>query len=363
MTTAADHDALVVSKASLVTLSHAFEEACLQEPDPRRLVVACFQEGRHLDVERERYDRIARNSGLTVVLHADEPARHETAYHEVRIPPGHRLLTAWDVVLVSPGSAASLVCEDLGVLLGAEDGEEPDRAFAATWVFDRAGAAADARDVLADVELPRGVRDRADELLAAATAEPVSEEERQLGVAFDHLVRSLETAHLRARSAAGEARRARLLAERDELTGAFNRTFLGSYGRRRGDGPVAAVLLDLDRFKHVNDTFGHSAGDRVLAAVGTELRSNVRATDVVVRWGGDEFLVLLPDVDAGTAQRHAARLVERLAEIRFEPPLEDYRVGASAGVGVLDGPGLDIEAVDRALYDAKRAGGGVAKGG
>lgn len=350
---------LLVSKTSLVTLSHAFEEACLHERDPDRVVIACFQQGQHFDRERQRYEYMAVNSGVTIVLHADPPAAPGASYHEITLPPGHPLLSAWDVVLVSPKTGAALLCEDLGRTLGDQPRAESNRAFLASWSFDRHSAATSAREVLGDVELPSAVRRQVEELLDAAAATPISPEEQQMAVAFDHLVRSLESANLRMRAADGEAARARYLAERDELTGALNRTFLASYERRRDDdGPMAAVLLDLDKFKWVNDTLGHSAGDEVLRAVSTELRANVRAGDLVVRWGGDEFLVLLPGADITDAHGRADLLLDRLGRITFDPPLDDYRVSASAGVALLDGPGIDIDAVDRALYAAKRGGGG-----
>ena len=135
-------------------------------------------------------------------------------------------------------------------------------------------------------------------------------------------------------------------------------------GREGRAGPGFAVLMiDLDRFKAVNDTLGHTAGDMLLAAVGRRLRRVVRASDVVARLGGDEFAILLsPPADAEVVTRVASRLIELLGQ----PFIIDGRtahVGASAGA-VLAGTGdaLDAETLmrhaDLALYAAKEGGRG-----
>jgi diguanylate cyclase (GGDEF)-like protein len=122
--------------------------------------------------------------------------------------------------------------------------------------------------------------------------------------------------------------------------------------------PLAAVMLDLDHFKQVNDRYGHGSGDEVLAALGELLRGTLRGTDFAARVGGEEFLLLLPDSDEDGAVALAEKLraaVERISAPRVEQPLS-----ASFGVAVYprdaqDGQEL-LRAADRALYTAKRAG-------
>ena len=122
--------------------------------------------------------------------------------------------------------------------------------------------------------------------------------------------------------------------------------------------PLAAVMLDLDHFKQINDRFGHGAGDEVLAALGELLRGTLRGTDFAARVGGEEFLLLLPDSDEDGAVALAEKLrvaVERISAPRVEEPLS-----ASFGVAVYprdaqDGQEL-LRAADRALYTAKRTG-------
>ena len=106
-------------------------------------------------------------------------------------------------------------------------------------------------------------------------------------------------------------------ATRDVLTGLFNRRHLNDalpalWARAQRDGkPLAAVIIDLDHFKRVNDEGGHDAGDRLLAAFGRLLTANLRKSDVACRYGGEEFCVLMPDTDAGGARRKIAALLKR----------------------------------------------------
>jgi diguanylate cyclase (GGDEF)-like protein len=129
---------------------------------------------------------------------------------------------------------------------------------------------------------------------------------------------------------------------------------------RRYGPEGAALVLDLDCFKPVNDTFGHAAGDRLLARVACVLRARLRATDVVARLGGDEFAILLPRVDAAGASAVAHSLVET---VRAEALTADAR-GVTVSVGIIafderapSVPEGVLAAADIAMYDAKAAGG------
>lgn len=120
--------------------------------------------------------------------------------------------------------------------------------------------------------------------------------------------------------------------------------------------PLAVLLVDVDRFKAVNDTYGHAVGDRVLASVAEALRACVRAGDLVVRWGGEEFLVALPGIDVAVARRVAERVRAEVVarEVAGLPP-----VTASIGLAPRrPGEALDalVERADVALYAAKEAG-------
>jgi diguanylate cyclase (GGDEF)-like protein/PAS domain S-box-containing protein len=155
----------------------------------------------------------------------------------------------------------------------------------------------------------------------------------------------------------------------DELTGCLNRSaVLARLDEilEQHDGTssgTAVVFIDLDGFKHVNDTFGHEAGDRLLAGAAERLRAAMRPQDVVGRLGGDEFLVVLGDVD-GTdeAMRVATRLAALLAETVEIAGGVPTRIRSSMGVAWTDGRDRTIDAdaltaaADRAMYESKRAG-------
>lgn len=156
------------------------------------------------------------------------------------------------------------------------------------------------------------------------------------------------------------------LATVDELTGLFGRRHFMHLAEReltrrhRTHGPVTAIMVDLDRFKRVNDTHGHAVGDSVLRKVGDVLRSELRALDLAGRLGGEEFAVLLPDTPLDAGQDIAERLREATAACGLSLPNGDtLRFTASFGVAEHDAhESLDslLHRADTALYEAKRAG-------
>jgi diguanylate cyclase (GGDEF)-like protein len=148
----------------------------------------------------------------------------------------------------------------------------------------------------------------------------------------------------------------------DRLTGVLNRRGFEERVDRilaSSSETAALILCDLDHFKRINDTYGHSAGDEVLRSYGALLRRNIRKRDVVGRIGGEEFAILLPDTDAEGAGELVARLRGALAEMTSPLPDVNVRISASIGIAVSDGheqrPALMARA-DIALYQAKNAG-------
>ena len=157
-------------------------------------------------------------------------------------------------------------------------------------------------------------------------------------------------------------RKLEILSETDPLTELPNRLRLNrqcdeAWGRWEREGrPLALVLLDLDHFKRVNDTLGHLAGDQVLRDTAAEVRRHLRETDLLGRWGGEEFLLVCPGLSGEEARRVAQRICEAMRQRRF---LSGHRQTLSAGVSaVRRGDTLDalLMRVDEALYRAKREG-------
>ena len=160
-------------------------------------------------------------------------------------------------------------------------------------------------------------------------------------------------------------------AHHDPLTRLANRTLFGELlehslrrAQRAGTG-VAVLFLDLDRFKVVNDSLGHDAGDELLVALGRRLGGVLRPGDVVARFGGDEFTVLCEDLEPGLADRQAIAVAERLIDALREPFLvegEEQFVSASVGIAIsitgLERPEALVRDADAAMYRAKERGKG-----
>lgn len=154
----------------------------------------------------------------------------------------------------------------------------------------------------------------------------------------------------------------------DYLTKRYNRRhfmelFLSEFDRSRRHGhPLSLVLLDVDHFKRINDAKGHIQGDRVLVAISDLMRANVRREDVVGRYGGEEFVILLPHIDEAGAIQAAEKVRRVIEEARF-PGMGDMTVTVSLGVVTFHGqkPGtatvdLLLLVADSALYAAKEKG-------
>ena len=166
---------------------------------------------------------------------------------------------------------------------------------------------------------------------------------------------------------------ARKLADRDPLTGFFNHRFLHDrlgeevVRTQRARHPLSVLMLDLDDFKLVNDTFGHLFGDRVLTWTADLIRSTLRASDIPARYGGDEFAIILPETAADEARSAAERILEAFREHAFVGEQRGpVPIGLSIGVATYPTDGRYatdlIAAADRALYRVKREGGHDAAG-
>lgn len=155
------------------------------------------------------------------------------------------------------------------------------------------------------------------------------------------------------------------LATRDELTGLFNRRhmleLLNNEKHRciRSERRFCIALIDVDRFKSVNDTHGHGVGDEVLASVAGVITGGLRETDVVARWGGEEFLIMFTDTDCPTAELVLSRIQMMLSATMVSEAVPSLHVTFSAGLTHYDAEEMltrTIDRADRGLYMAKAGG-------
>ncbi len=158
------------------------------------------------------------------------------------------------------------------------------------------------------------------------------------------------------------------LAVTDGLTGLHNRRYLDSYlaglfsEPSLRDRPVALLILDIDRFKSINDRFGHDAGDEVLREFATRIRAQTRGIDVVARYGGEEVVVVVPDTGLDAARQVAERIRERIEAAAFQVQRGTCAIDVTVSIGVAarqpaDGdPSLILKRADLALYRAKQDG-------
>lgn len=155
------------------------------------------------------------------------------------------------------------------------------------------------------------------------------------------------------------------LASTDPLTGVANRLVFEQHMAdaclriAQEGGEVSLLVLDIDRFKEINDSFGHAAGDRALRIVAEQLRAGLRSDDLLARYGGEEFVVVLSGMGAEAAMRVAESLRKRIESLGFHGQQRPVRITLSCGVTVLrgdDSPDSAFERADGALYRAKRGG-------
>jgi two-component system cell cycle response regulator len=156
------------------------------------------------------------------------------------------------------------------------------------------------------------------------------------------------------------------LALTDGLTGLHNRRYLDTHlatlvaRAKTRRTALSLMITDLDRFKSINDTWGHDGGDAVLSQFATRLRRSVRGADLACRYGGEEFVVVMPDTDGRTAEKIAERLRQEVAGVPFvvadQPVSVTISVGVAQMLHIHDDAAALLKRADRALYEAKNGG-------
>jgi len=157
--------------------------------------------------------------------------------------------------------------------------------------------------------------------------------------------------------------RFRELAARDDLTGLPNRRLFGEHYARvvsrsyRFRQPLSLLLVDVDGLKEINDRWGHIAGNAALRHIARIVRERKRSEDLAARWGGDEFVLLLPGADASSAERVARQIVQAAARSTLKAPPAPVTVTIGIATGIAASPDHDFfTAADQALYEGKAAG-------
>lgn len=189
---------------------------------------------------------------------------------------------------------------------------------------------------------------------------PFDEHELQVRLRAGKRIVDLQMDLLRAREELRERANKDLLTmlpNRSAISTALEQEIARCHRDRRS---VGIILLDIDHFKKINDTHGHFAGDAVLRETASRLRHNIRPYDQVGRYGGEEFLVVLPNCDLEQAKMQADRMRVKLNATTMKVEGEDIKVSASFGVTVSDGseksPDFFVRVADEALYQAKAGG-------
>lgn len=153
---------------------------------------------------------------------------------------------------------------------------------------------------------------------------------------------------------------------RDALTGLYNRHYLrerldAEFSRAlRKNHPIAFLLMDLDHFKEINDTYGHQAGDQALVAVSNVIASHTRQSDIACRYGGEEFMVIMPEVGLNDAMQRAEYFRKSIADLEIESSGKVIRLTISIGIAIFLTHATDSDAIlsmaDEAMYQAKQSG-------
>jgi len=340
------------AQAALAIIAQRAQEGMRQRIDQLNALYRISQLASHatdLDETLEAMLEIAGEvipEGQTAILLLDEESR------TLRVKAAAGYVKGVKDLSIPLGSGVTGRCAASGEIIVVEDvTQEPD----AGYIEGVPGARS-------EIAIPLVVDQRVIGVLNAESTRPQAYEQlhrRTLSVLARQAAIVLRSAQLQS-----EMRR---LSITDPLTGLFNRRYFSHQLERvvgqasRYGGPFAVMSIDLDRFKLINDRFGHHIGDRALEIVADTLREALRESDLMARLGGEEFAAILVHADDNTAASVAERVRSGLEEAVIEVESgERIRLTASIGIAVYPDAGSDPETLlrnaDRALYRAKRAG-------
>ena len=338
-----------MSKRTLASLSFAIEQVAATLGSDA-VLISTFQRASYFAPMLKSYNRLEAH-GVNCVT-AYEGSRFEAQLSEhIALTASDPLTRVWAAVLVSKHVCAYVVARDLERLAGGSTVLEHGRLFDAEVGFDstRAVELVDKITSPLGTNLTTELAAKINQTGAAALTNPRSAASEALASGIASLAGHLETTVATLRT---ETSRAVL----DELTGAWNREglrrWIGEPDQQVPMPPVGVILIDLDDFKHINDTFGHLAGDNVLRQVTAAITAALRPEDIVVRWGGDEFIVLCPGI-SNNADVEAIR--DRVLHAVSTVDVDSRPVVASAGTQICHSRPLELADADQAMYTNKRS--------
>jgi diguanylate cyclase (GGDEF)-like protein len=341
------------TKGALFAVSRSIEALAEQLADGGDpfAIVALFEDASYFAHERARYARLAA-AGTVIVgfVGAGRDVDLPPAVHHLDVAPDEPLSQEWSVLVLAPTVAAGLVATDLHTTVASRSLERgrlfsPVVSSDPAWVLEQAERllpGVDAEVAAAALELGRAAADR----------------EPSRGEAV--LRAELESGWWRTLTATAVLEDSERRALTDALTGTYDRRFLDGYlGRLGARAPeLSAALFDLDGFAAVNDRYGHAVGDTLLRAFTDTVRRHVRASDLLLRLGPDEWLLLLPCTPLERLEERTAAILGAWGATRLPAPADGLHLAASAGVGRFPAADLDLEALTGAVARAAAAGGG-----
>ena len=320
------------------------------------LLIGFFQHRDYFDLEAERYAALAAKGHTIIVAFTGTVDSVPDGVTAISLTPDDLRAEDWTLTMVRGAFAATLTARDIHQLSPTELTLESSRLFMSWTTMRRHLALEDGRNLLEGLapDLPPTVLARARAHIEASLALPVSDVEDRLAGAADYLLRAVNAGYRKATSLRLELEVTKSMAERDQLTGLHNRHYLERFlGRGEHPADLMALLVDVDGLKGINDGYGHEAGDAVLQCVATTLRANTRAGDVLVRWGGDEFLLLVPRLSAVEGRNYGERLALAIADARLDEPWSLVRPSASIGVSQASRTPISMAQLDAALHHVK----------
>lgn len=368
-----EHLSTVTTKRALLVASHAMERAFHDvtisslshrgDGGPARndeattgLLIGFFQHREYFDSEASRYAALAAAGHTVIVAFTGTVDSLPPGVSGVSLSAEDARANNWNLTMVRGAFAASLTARDIHELSATEATLEASRLFMSWSTMRRYMALEEGRAHLDGLAagLPTAVLDRARAHIEASLAMPVTDVEDRLAAAADYLLQSVDAGYQRAIALRLELDSTKSLAERDQLTGLHNRHYLERF-LRTGEGPadLLALLVDVDGLKQVNDRFGHEAGDALLRCLAATLRAYTRPGDVLVRWGGDEFLILTPRLSEDAGLRYGEEVALAIADGQVEEPWSHLRPSASIGVSAATRTPLPIAQLDIALRHVK----------